>query len=535
MSPQTVLIGLDGATFTILTPLMEQGVMPFLRQFQQQGVRAVVRSVTPPLTPPAWASVMTGKLPGQHGVFDFFQREGSESHHLRFVTAEDVGTETLWTLASRHGRRVMVLNFPLTFPPPPVNGCLVPGGWVPWRQLRLGCYPPGLFDRLRALPGFNARELVLDMALEARALEGCAPEEYLAWIDLHIRREQRWGEVLQALVRTEAPDLVAVLFDGLDKIQHLCWRFLDPALASTLATPWEQAVAARCRDYFRQLDALLATCSALADPAATVFLVSDHGFGPARTVWYLNIWLEQHGYLTWAPTADQSITTDPQLGFRAIARHLSYLDWHRTVAYAPTPTGHGLYLVRRRPDGGVALTEDEYQRQRQALAAALRAARHPATGQPLVTAVATREEVFAGPYQDRAPDLVLSLAPGTLISILRGPAAVVERAEVVGTHHPEGVFLAAGPGLRAGVQGPSFSLVDVAPLVLHSLDLPVPEDMAGRVPPGLYRAEFLRHRPVRRGPASVLRPAPPTAGARLFDAEAEATMLARLRALGYIE
>src|SRR5438105_950816 len=156
---KTLLLGLDGATFTILDPFMERGVMPFLRDFVARGVRASLRTVMPPLTPPAWTSLMTGKRPGQHGVFDFFQKESPESEYLRLSSSQDIHSPTIWSLASDGGQRVIALNFPLMFPPPTVDGCVVPGGWMPWRQLRLGCHPPGLFDRLKALPTFNAREL----------------------------------------------------------------------------------------------------------------------------------------------------------------------------------------------------------------------------------------------------------------------------------------------------------------------------------------------------------------------------------------
>ena len=86
---------------------------------------------------------------------------------------------------------------------------------MPWRQLRLGCHPPGLFDRLKTLPSFEPKELALDMELEAKAIEGCADEEYADWIELHTRREQRWFEILRYLLEEEEPaDLVAVMFDG---------------------------------------------------------------------------------------------------------------------------------------------------------------------------------------------------------------------------------------------------------------------------------------------------------------------------------
>ena len=64
MKRQTVLLGLDGATFTVLDPLMRDGVMPFLKEFAATGVRADLRSVIPALTPPAWTSLTTGRSPG---------------------------------------------------------------------------------------------------------------------------------------------------------------------------------------------------------------------------------------------------------------------------------------------------------------------------------------------------------------------------------------------------------------------------------------------------------------------------------------
>ena len=51
MSKRTLLIGLDGATFDILDPLMRDGVMPFLKTFIETGVRAELRTVIPALTP----------------------------------------------------------------------------------------------------------------------------------------------------------------------------------------------------------------------------------------------------------------------------------------------------------------------------------------------------------------------------------------------------------------------------------------------------------------------------------------------------
>src|SRR5690606_22960566 len=112
MERKTLLIGLDGATFTLLDPLMEQGVMPYLQSFMAGSARANLRTIVPALTPPAWTSLLTGHTPGRHGVFDFFQLEAPGSKQIRLTTSRDLRCRTVADLVNRHGLRANVLNFP---------------------------------------------------------------------------------------------------------------------------------------------------------------------------------------------------------------------------------------------------------------------------------------------------------------------------------------------------------------------------------------------------------------------------------------
>ncbi len=539
MAPKTVLIGLDGATFTVLGPLMERGIMPFLRDFVGDGVRATLHSVVPALTPPAWTSLMTGKRPGRHGVFDFFQKETPDSRYFRFAASHDVRTPTIWSLASEEGKRVTALNFPLMFPPPDVNGCVVPGGWMPWRQLRLGCHPPGLFDRLKALPSFNARELAMDMASEEKALEGCADDEYAAWIALHTRRERRWFDDLDYLMTEEPADLTAVLFDGVDKLQHLCWRFLDPACRAAHPSPWERTIADLCEGYFSELDGLIARIAGRAGPDATVVMASDHGFGPTRDIFCVNTWLEQQGYLTWSAGLGADPSDATKFGIGKIARHVFEIDWERTYAYAATPSSQGIHIVRRTPDGDTrdSLDPDSV---RDELADALRRLRHPTTGRPVVSEVWTRDEAFPGPFGSMGPDLTIMLEDNGIVSILRSESPFGRRPEPTGTHCPEGIFLARGPGLRRGVSIGDLSIVDVAPMLLHRLGVPIPDDMDGRLPTESFEPAELKRRPPRYAAsrpdagAAIVEPEAAAEGPA-FDADEEAVVLKRLHALGYLE
>jgi predicted AlkP superfamily phosphohydrolase/phosphomutase len=537
MGVRVLLIGLDGATFSVLDPMIARGVMPFLGSLLAGGVRAPLRTIVPALTPPAWTSLVTGRSPGHHGVFDFFRMDGGTTgRHIRFATSRDVGVPTLWETASAAGLRVTALNFPLTFPPPPVSGHVVPG-WVPWRQLRLACHPPGLFDRLKALPGFEPRELAMDIKLEERATEGCSrPEEYAPWIEFHTRREARWFEIFRHLHRTEPSELTAVLFDGVDKLQHLCWRFIDGEAEESRAADWERQARELCLDYFRHLDRLVERMCGMAGPEAAVFIASDHGFGPTRQVFHLNAWLERHGYLAWSAEGRAGARPEALLGVGQVARHTFLMDWERTAAFATTPTSNGIFIVRG--DGnGRGVPDADYEPFRQRLARELQAESDPATGEPLVRQIHTREQAFPGPFGSLAPDLTLSLADGGLVSILPSERMVSARPAVAGSHRPVGVLMAAGRGVRRGAEAAEVSILDVAPTLLYALGLPVPEEMEGRVLEEVFDAETLGRRPVERERERAADGPPPPAPsyAPAFGPAEEAILLKRLQELGYVE
>jgi predicted AlkP superfamily phosphohydrolase/phosphomutase len=531
---KVLLLGLDGATFSVLEPMVARGVMPFLGRFIQEGARANLRTIVPALTPPAWTSLFTGRTPGHHGVFDFFRMDSAETRHIRFVTSRDVAVPTVWELAADAGLKVTALNFPLMFPPPRLNGYVVPG-WVPWRQLRLACHPPDLFDRLKGLPGFEPRELAMDIKLEEKATEGCSDaEQYAPWIELHIRRERNWFSILRHLESTDPSDLTAVLFDGVDKLQHLCWRFIAAGEKTGWPTEWERRAHELCLAYFQNLDGILEQICAMAGPEAAVVIASDHGFGPTTHVFHVNTWLERQGYLAWAPDrVKQAQDESALLGVGQVARHTFMLDWDRTRAFATTPTSNGIFILPSKGNGGADAGELRAQ-----LARELLEVRNPDTGERLVERVYTRDEAFPGPFMSTAPDLTLAMADGGLFSILPSERLVSRRPETAGAHRPLGVFFARGPGIRRDARIEELSILDVAPTLLHGLRLPVPRNFEGRVPEELFERAAWRDEPAivgdpaERLPAGVQSVEPPRAALAQED---EAMVLKRLQELGYVE
>ena len=538
MSVKTLLVGWDGATFTVLDELMAQGIMPYLKSFLADGARATLRTIVPALTPPAWTSLMTGRTPGHHGVFDFFRFEGENSKHIRFLTSTDILTETIWSLTSKNGMKAASMNFPAMFPAPQINGYVVPG-WVPWRQMRLACWPKDLFDRLKAIPDVSLRELGMDIKLEEKSTEGVSTqEEYGPWIEFHTRRERNWFEIYRYLTTTDPSELTAVLFDGVDKMQHLCWRFIRPQDAQPLKEDWEFRIRDLCLNYYRQLDSIFQQMVELAGPEANVVLASDHGFGPTYEVFHVNNWLAKKGYLFWSEAAAAQAKPEALLGVGQVARHTWMLDWEKTLAFATTPTSNGINIAVSKNGATPGVPAADYHSFRNRLIAELREVRSPEDGECIISGIFTREEIFPGPAGSYGPDITLEFRDGSLISILPGDAIVSQRPVVSGAHRPEGVFGAKGPGIKKGFDAGEISILDVAPLILHTLGLPVYSDLEGRVPTEIFEETMMDEKPIQKtsvptGAEEEEKPA--ETDTTEMTEEDERVVMERLRELGYIE
>jgi len=534
---RTVLIGLDGATFTVLDALFQSGDMPFLKSFVECGSHAQLISPPHCISPAAWTSIVTGRTPGCTGIFDFiYCRQTAEGVYFTLNMSYDIRCPTLWTILSQKGLRVAALNFLVSYPAQQMNGICVPA-FIHARHLRQAVHPPAFYDRIRLLLGANASLLSMDMSEEFQAIQFLPDDEYEGWIRDHILREEQWFKLVTSVLRDDAPDLTAVVFDGMDKLQHLCWRFLDPTLVSTNPGAWEMRVRELCINYFRQLDGFIREI-VMAAGQARIIVCSDHGFCGTKTVFFANTWLAERGYLCWkgAPgTAAARIAND------RISTQADAIDFDRTSAFALNPSSNGIYIRRSECRGSPGIPPDQYDSFCRRLVSELNTVVDPHSGKPFFRQVLTREVAFPGPHAERAPDITLVMNDYGFLSVLNSEKVFCDREEQWGTHHPQGIFIAGGPGIASLGRMPRLQIVDVAPILLRSLGLPPEPEMEGRCPPALFDDGVapLAQRPARNESidAGGRCPALPDEQARAErepDPEIEAEVLERLKGMGYI-
>jgi predicted AlkP superfamily phosphohydrolase/phosphomutase len=573
------IFGIDGGTLDVVRPLIARGLLPNLARVIETGASGELGSTFPPMTFPAFTTFMTGKNPGGHGVFDFFERIPGR-YGVRFVNARSRRSRTLWRMLSEGGRRVAVIGFPVTYPPEPVSGVMISGFDAPGigaRADRTCFYPPQFYDELRAKVGDYIITPSVDML---RALE--APDEGLEAIVATIERKLAAALYTQ---ERERWDCFAFMLIESDFAGHRYWRFYDPD-SPHYRPDYPQALREGLPRVYSAIDAAFGRLWQN-DPEAAVLIFSDHGFGGASTkTVFLNRFLQQQGLLefvtgskssmggwmrlqgrlTMAKLKDIGLHYTPERLRTPLLRSMKLgnkieskirfggIDWRHTLAYSDeSPYFPAIWInLQGREEAGV-VSVDQYDAMCQRVSQALREWRDPDSGEPLVRRVYRREEIYHGEQVERAPDLLIdwnldhgysylsgrSLEDSSGLAIRRlAPTefASHEMATRGGSHRPNGLIMAAGGPFARGARVEGATLRDLAPIVLHCQGLPIPAEMEGQVPAGLFTPEFLRDHPLQHlaaGEYAAAHPLSEEPGDNYSDEERE-IIERRLRDLGYL-
>jgi predicted AlkP superfamily phosphohydrolase/phosphomutase len=521
--------------------------MPNLGALLSEGVSGQLESTTPPFSAQAWVSLATGMNQARHGVVDFW--EYSTDHGRRnFVNARQIRAETLWQIASRHDLSVGITNVPVTYPPQEVNGYLVSGLLTPPGREDY-TYPLELRATIESLvPGYEPDPFDPLGASRRQILE---LEDWMA----------RHERISRHLMDQHPTDVLFNVVQALDHLQHLFW---DETGGVDRDTGFVSLIN-RC---YGQVDDIIGHRRQMMDDRTNLFLVSDHGFGPVRKWFHVNRFLLEHGLLTLGEMQGAGVGAmlgrmglTPQM-LRGLVRRLDLLglrrwlgrmarvtlgreldkslvppiDWSQTQAVSGSPATEGVFVnLKGREPQGVVEPGEPYEALRGRLIAELLALRDPESAVPVVHAVHRREELYEGPYLDLLPDLVFDLGDGPyLVSDALVASQAVEplpRDYLQGRHRSMGIFVAAGPDIRQGAQIVKPRIIDVAPTVLHTLGLPIPEDMDGRPLLEIFRDGYQEANPVRY---SSPQPVAGTAPESVYDEEDAAEMERRLRGLGYV-
>ena len=107
------LIGIDGATYDLIRPMVERGELPHIARLLREGASGDLESATPPITPPAWVSMMTGLNPGKHGIYNFMKRSRG-SYGLELVDSSLFAGSDIFSVLGSRGWSTGAFSVPMT-------------------------------------------------------------------------------------------------------------------------------------------------------------------------------------------------------------------------------------------------------------------------------------------------------------------------------------------------------------------------------------------------------------------------------------
>jgi len=483
-----VLLGIDGADWAFLDDWIESGAMPNIAALVKNGVRAPLDSVMPLNSAAAWVSIITGRSPGGHGIFGF-TRCGQGGYVRRPVSTDDIGAATLWDAVNAAGEPLGVVNCPITYPPPELDGFAISGILVSHNDL--WAHPPELEAELRGLFGPYMVDVAWALVDDAGPGER---EKFLADMYLMARKQE---EVALKCMATRPWSVLAVFFTGTDRIMHRLWHYIDrrhPLHDSDAAKIFGDEI----RKYYVLIDDIIGRILEKAGDAS-VIVASDHGFGALYHRFYLRRWLAERDYLV-EDASIESVETDEAL---------CGIDLSASKTFPASLSESGLWINLKGRQAQGMVDANEYDELRVRIIRELEGFEAEDGSKPVKRAV-RREDVLAGPFVDEAPDILIE--PNDLFIVDDAPSEEVIKLSMreTGTHRPSGIFMASGPGFERGATLSRLNSVDILPTLLAAAGLPVPEGIEGRVveeafdePPRVIHSPPISPRRQRKKPDSL--------------------------------
>lgn len=456
-TPKVFVIGLDCAAPELVFDRWEED-LPNLTALRNRGRWGELQSSIPAITVPAWTVMLSGRDPGEIGIYGFRNR-ADHSYDGRFIATQNyVTVQRIWDYLGQAELESIVIGVPQTYPVRPIRGNLVTGFLAPGTKSEF-TYPASLKDEILSIAP--------DYEVDVPQFRTDDKE----WLLEQIRNMTRSRFKVVDHLLEKRWDFFMLMEIGVDRIHHGFWAYHDPLHRRyEPGNPFESAI----HDYYVEIDRKIGEWLSMIDRETIVLVVSDHGAKRMDGGICINEWLWREGYL--------NFKSDPPSGKLTRLDDLE-IDWPRTRAW-----GDGGYYGRvfinvegREPQGIVPSAD--YEDFRQGLKERLESIPGP-DGNELGTKVFRPSDIYRS-VKGAAPDLMVYFGDllwrsvGTL-----GHGSVYTFENDTGpddcNHAENGMFIWADPAETSpGSQVDGAQLMDITPTLLNTFGLDIPPEVQG--------------------------------------------------------
>lgn len=362
---RTVIIGLDGIPYRLMDDLSERGVMPHFKELKEQGIFTKLKSTIPEISSVAWSSVITGKNPGEHGVFGFTDLiEGTYAQS--FPNFKSLRAEPFW---KADDKKYVILNVPFTYPAAELNGALV-SGFVSL-DLEKAIYPGKYVQKLKGMDyriDVESGDWYKSQDLFVKGLFDALEKRIVAY-------RYFWDEVEW--------DLFMLVFTGTDRLGHFLWDAYEDE---------DHKHHGKVLEFFERIDEVIGEIAGKLDEQDSLLMLSDHGFESLDYNINVSHLLVEEGFLELEDCTEKKYANITE----------------ETRAFAMEPGRIYLNKKGKYPHGSVEKEQEE-----QILDELVELFENlEKDGKRVIRKVFRKEEIYKGSYLDKAPDLVLLAFPG---------------------------------------------------------------------------------------------------------------------------
>ena len=457
---KVVVIGLDCAEPSLVFDRFADR-LPNLTKLRESGAWGKLRSSDPPITVPAWMSMMSSKDPGTLGYYGFRNRADHSYDKMTTATSLAVKEPLLWDRLGAAGKDVILIGVPQTYPPRPVKGCMITDFLTPSIESNY-TYPPALKEEIASWPDVHPYEFdVSDFRTPDKGKIR----------DALVRMTDKRFALAKRLMTGKPWDFFMMVEMGTDRVHHAFWQYMDHSHHRfEPGNPYESVI----DDYYQHVDRKIGELLEVIPEGTHILVVSDHGAQCMEGGIAINEWLIEKGYLV---LEEYPSTASRLEGLK--------IDWAKTTAW-----GSGGYYGRlfinvqgREPQG--LIPADQYEATRDKLIAELEALGDPA-GNPIGTRVLKPENLYKTVRGAAPPDLFVYFGDLRWRSVgTVGTRQLHTYENDTGpddaNHAVDGLLIATGPGIAPGGPVEGMQLMDVTPTVLRLFGLDVPADLQGHV------------------------------------------------------
>lgn len=545
---KVMVIGIDGGTFAVILPLIKKGKLPNMAKLIDTGAWGELKSSFPPVTPPAWVSFMTGQGPGKHGIYNFTSHtfDLTREFDRNLVSSKSIKAQTLWHLLGDQGKKMLLVNIPITYPAFKINGIMISGLLAPDESSDF-VYPENLKQEITGMGYRVDRTPHINEVLKNRKI----------WLERIFDTDERRHNVTLQLLRKYPWDVFMVVYSVTDRVSHLFWheqyaRDVDEEFASAIE-----------RAYVR-VDERIGELLKFTDEETLVFVMSDHGFGPNEEFIFMNKWLYDEGFLRLKKPACFSFLRRLKLhkkkvpverilrrfGLGSLSRIMpqkintfnipvlrgtnespfSLVDWQNTVAYAHN---WGIYVNQKGRENLGVVDSADYHNVREKIITRLKELRDPVSGEKIIDEIFLNEKIYQGPLAKYGPDLMYSFKDFLYLQNNAFHFKQLVTANKEGNHRMEGICMVSGKAIKKGIHIRGAEIVDIAPTILCSMGYPIPGEMDGKVLTDIFEDAFLKDNPPEIEKAG--REYQAEAETEVFNDEERQKIMQDLRGLGYLD